>query len=104
MRPSLLFGLLCIPGAVLPFSQFLPWLAEHGLDPSRFVSDLFANPISGFFGLDVIVCAIVMMVWLVVERQRPIKWRWTVIPATFLVGVSLSLPLYLALRSRREDK
>lgn len=97
---SLLFGLLCIPGAGLPLSQFLPWAAEHGLDPALFVSDLFANRIGGFFGLDVVVSAAVLLTWVAVERHRPMPWRWSVVPATLLIGVSLGLPLYLALRSR----
>lgn len=96
----LLFGLLCIPGAALPLSQFLPWLAEHGLDPARFLGDLFANRIGGFFGLDVVVAALVLLTWVAVERHRPMPWRWSVVPPTLLIGVSLGLPLYLALRSR----
>jgi hypothetical protein len=100
MRAAWVFGLLCIVGAALPLSQFLPWFAEYGLDPTRFASDLFANRIGGFFGLDVIVSAIVLFAWVYWERDRPIRGRWAVVPATLLVGVSLGLPLYLVLRLR----
>jgi len=26
------YGILCILGTLLPYAQFLPWLAEHGLN------------------------------------------------------------------------
>ena len=50
-----LYLVLCILGTLLPYSQFLPFLREHGLDVSLLIKDLFANRISSFFGLDVIL-------------------------------------------------
>ena len=51
---------LCVLGLVLPYSQFVPWLLEHGLNITVFVRELFANRISAFFAMDVIVSAIVL--------------------------------------------
>lgn len=39
---------LCFLGALLPYWQFVPWLAEHGMNVSLFVDELFANRISAF--------------------------------------------------------
>jgi hypothetical protein len=50
--------LFCIVGVVLPYSQFVPWVLENGLNMKFFVQQLFANRIGGFFGTDVLVSAV----------------------------------------------
>ena len=94
-----IYLLLCLPGAALPLSRFIPWFVDHGLDVSLFVSELFSTRIGGFFGWDVIVSAVVLFVFIGVERRRlAIRAWWAPVVATLLVGVSLGLPLFLALR------
>jgi hypothetical protein len=39
---------LCILGAVLPYSQFIPWFRAHGLDLPLFFTELFSTRIGGF--------------------------------------------------------
>ena len=105
MSRSHLYWALCLPGAALPYAAFLPWFAEHGLDLPRFVAELFSTRIGAFFGWDVIVSAVVLLVFAVAEARR-IGWRavWLTAGATFLVGVSLGLPLLLALRERHAEQ
>jgi Terpene cyclase DEP1 len=92
---------LCVAGTVLPYSQLLPFLREHGLDLRLIVEQLFANRISGFFGLDVIVSSIVLWAFVAVEgRRAAVKHLWAPIAASLTVGVSLGLPLFLYLRER----
>jgi hypothetical protein len=55
MRIRHVYLIFCALGFLLPYSQFAPRLREHGLDLSLFVSDLFANRIGAFFGMDVLV-------------------------------------------------
>src|SRR5580698_10723261 len=99
MKPKMIYLALCFLGALLPYWQFVPWLAEHGMNVSLFVHELFANRISAFFGMDVLVSAIVLIVFMRVERRRVvIRFRWLPIVALLLVGVSLALPLFLYLR------
>ena len=95
--PPTLYLLFAIAGAALPLSQFLPWIAEHGLDLPLFFSELFANRISSFFGLDVIVSAVVLITWILHSKTRH---GWIAITGTLLVGVSFGLPLHLYLRSK----
>jgi hypothetical protein len=59
--------ILCIAGFVLPYSQFIQWVAEHGLDSRLFVRELFSNRIGGFFGLDVIVSTFVLIPFILSE-------------------------------------
>ena len=97
-----LYLVLCILGTVLPCSQLLPFLNEHGLNVSLMIKDLFANRISGFFGLDIIVSSIVLWVLVLTEgRRQQMRHLWTYIVCNLLVGVSLGLPLFLFMRERK---
>jgi len=72
---------------------------ESGLQLDLFVRQLFANRVSLFFGLDVLVSSAVLVVFMRVEgRLLRIKFRWLPIVGLCAVGVSLALPLFLYLR------
>jgi hypothetical protein len=89
------FG-LCVLGVIIPNSTFWPWLMTHGPDPQRFLNDLFANGVSAFFGLDVILSALALGGFVMLEGARlGLRRRWMPILATCVVGVSLGLPLFL---------
>lgn len=92
---------LCGLGIVLPCSQFVPWFIDHGLDLRLFVNELFANRISSFFALDVIVSAVVLLVFALGEGRRlGLRHLWAPVAGTLLVGVSFGLPLLLYLREK----
>lgn len=94
--------ILCVLGTVLPYSQFFPFLAEHGLNLRLFVEQLFENRISGFFGLDVIVSSIALWGFVFREgRRQRMKHLWIYLVCNLTVGVSLALPLFLYMRERR---
>ena len=99
MTAKTLYLVLAVLGIVLPCWQFLPFLREHGLDLGLFVAQMFANPVSGFFALDVVVSSLVLWVLVAVEGRRTgVKHLWAPIAANLAVGVSLGLPLFLYLR------
>jgi hypothetical protein len=100
---EIVYGALWVAGTALPLSRFLPWLAEHGLDLRLFVAELFANRITAFFALDVIVAVVVLLVLSVTDRELPAGQRLGVAVAT-LLGASCGLPLYLMLRERRRNR
>jgi len=92
--------LLCIAGFLLPYSQLVPWVMQHGLDLPAFFSALFANRVSAFFGLDVIVSALVLLVLVLGEgRREKVPMLWAPVVGTLAVGVSFGLPLFLYLRA-----
>jgi hypothetical protein len=104
MRPKHLYFCLAMVGSVLPYSQFLPFLREHGLDLRLIAEQLFANRISAFFGLDVIVSAVVLLIFVWVDGRRLGMGRlWLPLLAVLTVGVSLALPLFLYLREARRE-
>lgn len=105
MKLRHIYFALCVLGFALPYSQFVPWVAEHGFDLGLFVRDLFANRIGGFFGLDVVVSAIVLCFFVLTEGGRlGMRGLWLPLVATFIVGVSLGLPLFLYLRQLHLDR
>ena len=105
MKYRYLYLLLGVAGVFLPYSQFLPWLMDHGLDFRLFFHELFANRISGFFALDVLLSAIAVACFAVTESRRlKLQNIWLVIAALCLVGVSLGLPLFLYFRERSLER
>jgi hypothetical protein len=100
-----IYFILCILGTVLPLSQFLPFVLEQGLDVNLFLQQLFANRISAFFGMDVIVSSLVLWVFVYWEGSRlKMKNLWIYIASNLLVGVSLGLPLFLFMRQRKLEE
>jgi len=94
--------ILVVAGMVIPYSRFVPWVAAHGLDPLLFFSELFSTRIGGFFGLDVVISAVVLIAFIRHEGARlRMRLLWLPIAATCLVGVSCGLPLFLYLRERQ---
>ena len=99
MSRKYLFLALFIVGVVVPYLSFVPWVMDHGLDISRLVEELFANRISAFFGLDVVVSAIVLWVFIAIEAPRAgVRHAWAPVVASLAIGVSAGLPLFLYLR------
>ena len=91
-----------IVGTILPVSQLVPFLTAHGLDVALFVRQLFANHVSAFFGMDVIVSSLVLWLFVFSEgRRRGMKHLWLYVLCNLAVGVSLALPLFLFFRERK---
>jgi Terpene cyclase DEP1 len=102
---KMLYLLLCLLGVALPYSQFVPWVIEHGLDMRLFLHQLFANRIGGFFGMDVFVSAVALIGFVRNEGRRlKMERLWLPIASVLLVGVSLGLPLFLYLRERELER
>ncbi|MBD2362079.1 DUF2834 domain-containing protein [Anabaena minutissima FACHB-250] len=96
---------LCILGTVLPYSQFIPFLLEHGLNIPLFIEQLFVNRISSFFGMDLIVSSLVFWVFVFWEGTHlKMQNLWIYIAANLLVGVSLGLPLFLFMRQHQLEQ
>jgi len=49
MKPKTIYLVLCLLGAILPYWQFVPWLAENGPNMPLFFQQLFVNRIGAFF-------------------------------------------------------
>ena len=101
MRLRNLYLLLFLAGVVIPYLEFGPWLAENGLNLRLLFQQLFANRIGAFFGADVLLSALVLIVFALSQRKRLGAACWLPVLAVLVAGVSAGLPLLLYLRERR---
>ena len=105
MKARHFYLVCCVLGLLLPYSQFVPWLLEHGLNITLFCRELFANRISAFFAIDVIVSAIVLICFIQSEGKRlRVRFLWLPTVGTLVVGVSFGFPLFLLLRQAMLDR
>src|SRR5271169_2789223 len=105
MKPKTIYLLLCFLGALLPYWQFVPFVVVHGINLHLFVRELFVNRISAFFGMDVLVSAVVLIAFMRIESARlKIRRRWLPVLALLAVGVSLGLPMFLYMRESRLEQ
>ena len=94
--------ILTIVGTIVPYSFFVPWLVEHGLNIRLMATELFSTRMGAFFGCDVLLSAVALLSFIRREgAARNITLSWLPMAATCLVGVSCGLPLFLFLRERR---
>ena len=78
---------------------------EHGLNITLLFRELFANRISAFFAMDVIVSAIVLIWFIQNEGKRlHVRLLWLPTLGTLVVGVSFGFPLFLFLRQLALDR
>ena len=97
-----LYLILAFVGFVLPYYFFVSFLTENGLNVQLFFEQLFANNIAAFFAVDLIITAIVFLIFSYQEarRYRMGNW-WAYLLATLLIGPSFALPLFLYIREAR---
>ena len=100
MKRKTVYLIFCVLGILLPYSQFVQWvIAQHGVPLGLFLRELFANRIGAFFGMDVLVSAVVLIFFVRREGRRlGVRHLWLPIVGTLTVGVSLGFPLLLYLR------
>ena len=95
---------MCLLGTAIPYCAFVPWLFRPGAGPEQFVRDLFANRVSAFFALDLLLSAVVVLSFMRSENKRHlVRSVWIPVLATICVGVSLGFPLFLYLREANEE-
>lgn len=96
-----IYLLLAIWGAIHPMYYFLQWFGAEGFDLGKMVEAWHANAASSGLVWDLTIAAIALTVFIVAETVARKNWIGLIaIPATFGIGVSCGLPLYLYLRSR----
>ncbi|HOZ32914.1 MAG TPA: DUF2834 domain-containing protein [Tabrizicola sp.] len=98
----LAFLALAAWGAVHPMYYFLQYMRETGTGLSGLIDAWYVNASTTGLTWDLTIAAIALTVWVLAEAIGRRAWLHLVaIPATFCIGVSCGLPLYLFLRSGR---
>ena len=80
---------------------FISWFRDNGVSLSKMVDAWHVNAATSGLVWDLTIAAIALSVFIVSEVAVRRNWIALIaIPATFGIGVSCGLPLYLYLRSR----
>ena len=92
---------LAVWGAVHPMLWFLRDMQETGTGLSGLIDAWYVNASTTGLTWDLTIAAIALTVWILAEVYARRNWvALLAIPATFCIGVSCGLPLYLFLRTR----
>ena len=92
---------LAIWGAIHPMYWFVTHMVETGTGLSGLIDAWYVNASTTGLTWDLTIAAITLTVWIIAEVAVRRNWLGLIaIPATFCIGVSCGLPLYLFLRTR----
>ena len=91
---------LAVWGAIHPMVWFVTWFRTEGWSLGRMIDAWHVNAATTGLTWDLTIAAITLTVWVLVEVAVRRNWVGLLaIPATFCIGVSCGLPLYLFLRA-----
>ncbi len=97
-----IYLVLAIIGAIVPMYFFVSWFLVNGFDLRAMASAWNVNDASSGLVWDLTISAVVLSIWILSETYVRKNWiALLAIPATFCIGVSCGLPLFLFLRSGR---
>ncbi|WP_299043795.1 DUF2834 domain-containing protein [uncultured Tateyamaria sp.] len=97
----MIFLALAIWGAIHPMYYFISWFQANTWDIMAMVDAWHVNTATSGLVWDLTIAAVALTVWIISEVSVRRNWSALIaIPATFCIGVSCGLPLYLFLRSR----
>lgn len=91
---------LAIWGAIHPMYWFLTYMRETGTGLSGLINAWYVNASTTGLTWDLTIAAVALTVFIVSETVMRRNWVALIaVPATFCIGVSCGLPLYLFLRA-----
>lgn len=100
----MLYLALAIAGSIWPMYYFVSWFNENSWSIMAMVDAWHANDATSGLVWDLTIAAVTLTIWVIVEAISRRDWlSLLAIPATYCIGVSCGLPLYLFLRSRKAD-
>ncbi len=95
---------LAIWGAIHPMYYFVTYMRETGTGLGGLIDAWYVNASTHGLVWDLTIAAIALTIWIIAETWVRKNWLALVaIPATYCIGVSCGLPLYLFLRTRSVD-
>lgn len=97
-----LFLALAVWGTVHPMWYFISWFQENTWSIMAMVDAWHANDATSGLVWDLTIAAVALTIWVIWESVTTRRWAGLIaVPATFCIGVSCGLPLYLFLRMGR---
>lgn len=97
-----IYAALVVAGTILPWRHFYAWFQANGWDLGGLIDAWYVNESTTGLTWDLTIAAAALTIWVLHESiTRRNWWGLLAVPATFGIGVSAGLPLYLLLRSRQ---
>ena len=95
------YAALAVWGAIHPMLWFVAHMRETGTGLRGLIDAWYVNASTTGLTWDLTIAAITLTVWIIAETRVRKNWLALIaVPATFGIGVSCGLPLYLFLRTR----
>lgn len=92
---------LAIWGAIHPMYYFVSWFQDNGWNLGAMIDAWYVNDATTGLTWDLTIAAVSLTIWIIAEVAVRRNWSALIaIPATYCIGVSCGLPLYLFLRSK----
>ena len=96
-----IFLILAIWGTIHPMFYFFQWFNTYGYDIVAMVDAWHVNAATSGLVWDLTIAAVTLTIWIIYDVNQHRMWAGLLaIPATFLIGVSCGLPLYLFFRQK----
>ncbi|MCK4836840.1 MAG: DUF2834 domain-containing protein [Candidatus Aminicenantes bacterium] len=96
-----MYFMLAFFGFVVPYYFFIRFILNFGFDLMEMGNQLFASDISTCFAVDLIVVAVVFLIFSYFNSRRMGMKRWWIyLVATLVAGPSFSIPFYLGVREK----
>ena len=92
---------LAVWGAVHPYYYFVSYMADNGWSLGVLIDGWYANDSTHGLVWDLTIAAVALTLWILAEVAARRNWvALLAIPATFCIGISCGLPLYVYFRSK----
>ncbi|MGL4563225.1 MAG: DUF2834 domain-containing protein [Brevinema sp.] len=93
-----IYLLLSIIGSLIPYT-YLYFFIKDGGGWNRFAEQSMANHINRLYTFDLLIAAVVLLIFIGIESYRlKIKYWWVAVFCTCFVGVSSGFPIFLYLK------
>jgi len=97
----MLYLALAVWGAIHPMYYFVSYMRAEGTGLPGLVQAWHVNASTSGLTWDLTIAAITLTIWVLTETVSRRAWIGLLaVPATWCIGVSCGLPLFLFLRSR----
>ncbi len=96
---------MAIAGFIVPWLFLWDFLMAENVAIGLFFRSLFANPVSGAVSADLLISALVFVLFVFIEGSRlGMKRLWLYPVITFGVGLSFGLPMFLYFRTQAQEE
>jgi hypothetical protein len=95
---KLFLYLMILIGGLIPLILFFNYFSEYGFSGTDIVMSLFGNPLMSGFTADILISIFIFLVWTFFEFKENLRYWFLLLFTSCLVGLSLSLPIYLLIR------